>query len=102
MRLVFECRDQARRTLRPDGLITPYPVFLAQHHHPSTRVAAHRTWLREGIGEGELANIRMHLEQEQALGDPTFHAMVEKALGRPAKVRHRGRPKQSEIEPENI
>ena len=37
-------------------------------------------------------NIRAHLQQERALGDTQFHAMVEKALGC-VKLRNRGRPR---------
>ncbi len=78
-----------------DRLIKPHPVFLAQDRDPKTRAAAYRTWLREGVSEEELLSIRAHLEQERALGEPKFQAMIEKALGRPAYLRRRGRPKQS-------
>jgi putative transposase len=52
--------------------------------------------LREGVGEDELTSIRAHLEQERALGDAKFQAMIEKALGRPVHVRHRGRPRRAD------
>lgn len=71
---------------------SPHPSFLAQDIDPQIRTHAYRTWLREGVGDDELENIRAHLQQERALGDTTFQAMVQKALGRPVKLRNRGRP----------
>jgi putative transposase len=88
--------------LREDPLITSHPVFLAQDHDPQVRAAAYRTLLREGIGEDELLSIRAHLEQERALGDVKFQAMIEKALGHPAQLRPRGRPRQSHIQPGDV
>lgn len=76
-----------------DPLVTPHPSFLAQGIDPQVRTHAYRTWLREGVGDDELENIRAHLQQERALGDTKFQAMVEKALGRPVKLRKRGRPR---------
>lgn len=54
---------------------------------------AYRVWLREGVGDDELENIRARLQQERSLGNTTFQAMAEKALGRPVKLRTRGRPR---------
>ena len=76
-----------------DPLVTPHPSFLAQDIDPQIRTHAYRTWLREGVGDDELQHIRAHLQQERALGDIKFQAMVEKALGRPVKLRNRGRPR---------
>ncbi len=75
-----------------DPLATPHPSFLAQDIDPQRHTHAYRTWLREGVGDDELENIRAHLQQERTLGDTKFQAMVEKALGRPVKLRNRGRP----------
>lgn len=88
--------------LLKDPLVTPHPVFLAQGHDSQARTAAYRTWLREGVGEDELLGIRAHLEQERALGDAKFQAMIEKALGRPARLRPRGRPRRSGILPGDV
>lgn len=73
--------------------MNPHPVFLAQDRDPQMRAACYRARLREGVGE--LTSIRAHLEQERALGDAKFLAMIEKALGGPAHVRHRGRPRRA-------
>lgn len=82
--------------LGEDRLVKPHPVFLAQHPDPHERARVYQTWLREGINEDELRNIRTHLQQERALGDTKFQAMVAKALGRPVHVTGRGRPRQSD------
>jgi putative transposase len=82
--------------LSEDRLVSPHPVFLAQDRDPQTRAASYRAWLREGVGDDELTSIRAHLEQERALGDAKFQVMIEKALGRPVQVRHRGRPRRSD------
>jgi putative transposase len=92
----------ANLDLRKDLLVTPHPVFLAQDHDPQARAAAYRTWLHEGVSEDELLSIRVHLEQERALGDAKFQSMIERALGRPAQVRQRGRPRRPDIQPGNV
>lgn len=80
-----------------DPLLTPHPLYLALGHDPLQRAEAYGTWLRSGIGEDELAEIRRYIAQEGALGNPRFRRMVERALNRPATCRSRGRPgKQSE------
>lgn len=76
-----------------DPLITPHPVFLAQDPDPRKRTQAYRAWLQQGVTDDDLANIRAHLQQERALGDTTFQAMVEKALGRRVQAQGRGRPR---------
>lgn len=79
-----------------DELITPHATYLAIDADPVVRADAYREWLHQGVNEDELQRIRSHLKQERALGDPSFQAMVEKALGRPARVRFRGRPRSSQ------
>jgi len=56
------------------------------------RAAARRHWLNVLLDPDETSRIRAYTEQERALGEPCFQAMVEKALNRPATVRRRGRP----------
>lgn len=92
----------ANLALVDDELVTPHPVFLAQDHDSQNRVQAYRVWLREGVSDDELASIRAHLQQERALGDTKFQAMVEKTLGRPAHLRNRGRPRRSDHQPDTV
>lgn len=68
-----------------------HPTFEALGREPSARVDAYRAFLREGIASEELESLRAHLRQERALGDARFQLMVEKTLGRPARVRRPGR-----------
>ena len=77
-----------------DPLVTPHPVFLAQDPDPQKRSQAYQARLHEGVSDDDLARIRAHLQQERALGDVKFQVMVEKALGRPAQLRSRGRPRR--------
>ena len=79
--------------LLTDNLVTPHPLFLDLDTDPVQRANIYQTWLQEGVAVDDLDNIRAHLRQERALGDTKFQAMVEKALGRPARVRPGGRPR---------
>ena len=76
-------------------LITPHETFLAIAQDSRERHMAYREWLRAGVNNDEIEAIRLHLKQGRALGDRRFQAMVEKALGRPASIRPRGRPSAS-------
>jgi putative transposase len=89
----------ANLDLRADDIVTPHACYLDLHHDPSRRAAAYRAWLREGIDDEDLRRIRVHMEQERALGSPRFQAMAEATLGRPVHVRAPGRPRKRN--PEN-
>lgn len=78
--------------LKHDPLVSAHEVFLSLAADAKQRGEIYLSWLRAGIGDDELQNIREYLQQERALGSPTFQAMVEKTLGRPASTRARGRP----------
>lgn len=75
-----------------DSLITPLPTYLALGATPQERAVEYGRWLRAGIEDEEIAAIRNYIAQERALGCTRFQIMVEKALGRPAECRNRGRP----------
>lgn len=77
-----------------DDIVTPHACYLDLHHDPFERAAAYRTWLHEGTDDDNLRRIRVHMEQERALGSPRFQAMAEATLGRPVQVRARGRPRR--------
>jgi putative transposase len=80
--------------IRRDPMITPHPSLLSLASNPGERVTAYRQLLYESLPEEEIASIRQHLRQERSLGSERFQAMVEAALGRPAGVRPRGRPRK--------
>jgi putative transposase len=81
-----------------DPLVTPHPRFLALHPARAARSDIYRQWLRQGMSRHDLEGIRVHTQQQRALGDERFQIMIEKALGRPARPRPRGRPRRSETE----
>lgn len=83
---------------RHDDLVIPHASYLGLHSNADARAAAYLTWLREGVSDDDLARIRVHLEQERALGDRKFQSMVERALGHHVAVRPRGRPRRESRE----
>ncbi len=76
-----------------DPLVTPHPVYIALARELHARSAAYREWLHMGVSEDDLVAIRIHLQQERALGSARFRTMVERALNRPVTCRPRGRPR---------
>lgn len=78
--------------LDTDPAITPHAGFLALGDSPHARAISYRPWLHAGLGAEELNAIRMHLQQERALGSPRFQAMAAKTLNREVSCRPRGRP----------
>lgn len=78
-----------------DAMVTPHPVYLALGPDPVQRGAAYGEWLRQCIDENDLLSIRAHIQQERALGNPRFQAMVEQTLNRPVALRPRGRPRKA-------
>ncbi|WP_017462649.1 transposase [Dyella ginsengisoli] len=84
----------ANLSLQEDPLVTPHPAYLALDCDPTVRAKAYGEWLRQGVSEDDLLHIREHLQKERALGDRTFQALVERALGRSVAARPQGRPKR--------
>lgn len=74
-----------------DTLLTPHAVFAA-FASGDGGVAAYRAWLQAGVIDDDLAAIRIHIQQERALGNAQFQRMVSETLNRPVAVRPRGRP----------
>ncbi|MDN5780724.1 MAG: transposase [Luteimonas sp.] len=83
-----------RRGQACDPLLTLHPLYLSLGHDSMQRAKAYGAWLRLGIGEDELADVRRHMAQERVLGDPRFQRMVERALNRPVTCRPVGRPRK--------
>lgn len=77
-----------------DPLLTLHPLYLALGCDPSQRAKAYDAWLRAGVGDDDLADVRRYIAQERALGDARFQRMVERALNRPVNCRPRGRPRK--------
>jgi putative transposase len=77
-----------------DPLVTPHPVFTAFAMGGRGTANPYQAWLQEGIGPGDLAAIRTHLQQERVLGSERFQRMIGETLNRPVAVRPRGRPRR--------
>ncbi|MEP7186973.1 MAG: transposase [Rhodanobacter sp.] len=75
-----------------DPLVTPHSLYLALDQDATIRAEAYRAWLHAGVSDDDLQRIRVHLQQERALGDAKFQITVQKALGPPVSVRSLGRP----------
>lgn len=80
----------ANLAIQIDVMATP----LRLDGNPFVRAKVYGEWLRQGVSEDYPQRIREHLQKERALVDRTFQALVERALGRPAPARPRGRPKR--------
>ncbi len=81
---------------RADPLVTPHPSFLAMARTQEERRAAYRHHLRDGVNEEDITAIRAHLQQERALGNLRFQAMVAKTLNRTVEYRPIGRPRTTD------
>lgn len=77
----------------PNPLVTPHPLYLHLGPDPAARQAAYRALFADALGEEERANIRIHVQQQKALGTPRFQAEVGALLARNVVVRPRGRPR---------
>ncbi|MBB4605708.1 hypothetical protein GGR59_001953 [Xanthomonas arboricola] len=77
---------------RKHSALTPHPYWLALGSDPIERSNAYRALLDEALSDELLANIRLHLQQQRALGQDAFRAMVEAKTNRFAGVRPAHRP----------
>jgi putative transposase len=77
---------------RVDSLLTPHPAYTALGETDSERGVAYRAIIRQAITDDELLAIRIHLQQQRALGRDAFKAMVEAKTQRFAGVRPAHRP----------
>jgi putative transposase len=79
--------------LEQDFSVAFHDAYLQLGSTPSARATAYGVCLRQAVAADEAQAIRMHLQQERALGDPRFQAMVEKTLNRSVALRAPGRPR---------
>jgi len=62
---------------RRDPLVTPHPHYLALGPTPPARRQAYHELVDAAIGDDELAQIRLRLQRQHALGSDRFRAMIE-------------------------
>jgi putative transposase len=74
-------------------LVSPHPMYLQLGSNPATRQAAYCALLAEALSEEERATIRIHVQQQKALGTPHFQTKVAGLLARSVVVRPCGRPR---------
>ncbi|WP_218569794.1 hypothetical protein [Pseudomonas sp. Hp2] len=80
---------------RAHSALTPHPSWLVLGNAPVERSSAYRALLDEALPGELLADIRIHLQQQRALGHDAFRAMVEAKTHRFAGVKPRHRPRKS-------
>ncbi|MGH8148319.1 MAG: hypothetical protein ACREPY_18570, partial [Rhodanobacteraceae bacterium] len=86
----------------PDPLITPHAAWLALDKTPDGRRAAYRASFERVISDDDMTDIRAHVQQQKALGDPRFQAHIAVMLDRNVAVRPRGRPRRTSPGPEAV
>jgi putative transposase len=77
---------------RDDPMLSMHPAQLTLGATPNDRARAYRRLLNEAIADEDLAEIRLYLQQQRALGQDDFRAMVEAKTKRFAGVRPAHRP----------
>lgn len=76
-----------------DPLLAPHEVFEQLSPDPEVRRATYRQFLHETIPDDELSAIRLHANQQRALGSEDFQIRMEAALQRPVGLGRPGRPR---------
>ncbi|MCC5093896.1 MULTISPECIES: transposase [Xanthomonas] len=79
---------------RKHSALTPHSCWLALGSDPIERYKAYRALLDEALSDDLLASIRLHLQQQRALGHDAFRAMVEAKTRRFAGIRPAHRPRK--------
>lgn len=80
-----------------DPLIAPHPRYLALGVDAAARSRAYRALFDDVMTESTIAEIRVYLQQQKALGCDRFRDWVEARTGRFAGVRASGRPPASRL-----
>lgn len=76
-----------------EPMLSPHPAWLAIASTDAERATFHRRYLAEGIPAPLLSEIRLHLQQQRALGNDAFRAMVQERTQRFAATRPAHRPR---------
>lgn len=78
----------------PDERLVPHAAYAALGPDAPSRAAAYRALVDEATSNEELAEIRIYLQQQRALGDTPFHRRVENETRRYAAARPAHRPRK--------
>lgn len=79
-----------------DARITPHALYRALGRGDAARQAAYRSLFRPHLPQVAIDDIRLALNQNQALGNARFHAQIEAMTGRRCEARPRGRPRNED------
>jgi putative transposase len=80
-------------------LLKPHPIYMAISSEAKIRQERYRALFRSELDQDAINDIRLAINQNQALGDSRFHAEIEKRLGERRQAKPRGRPKAEDKEP---
>jgi putative transposase len=81
--------------LRHDPLLMPHPVYTQLGTNVIERSDAYRALFAEVLSDDALAEIRIYLQQQRALGTSDFQRRVEQQLQRFAAARPPHRPRKA-------
>ena len=82
---------------KTDALITPHPLYQSLVAADKERQSAYRALFRAELDKDAIADIRLALNQNQAIGNERFHAKIEKVTGVRREARPRGRPRLTPV-----
>jgi putative transposase len=74
-------------------MVTPHPLYLQLGPTPAARQAAYHALFSNTLADEDLANIRIHVQQQKVLGTSRFQIEIGALLARNVMVRPRGRPR---------
>ena len=75
-----------------DSTLRPHRAYQSLGSRTAERQSAYRALFDQVLGNDDINEIRAHIQQQRALGNDRFRAMVERKLGRCASVRPAHRP----------
>jgi putative transposase len=78
-----------------DGLRSPHPTYTALGRTAAERQSAYRALFRHALEDEAIADIRLAVNQGQALGDAGFYTKVAQITGERREPKPRGRPKKA-------
>lgn len=77
-----------------EPVVVPHAEYMALGLYSEQRMRAYRQLFEWDIQPEVLRDIRTYIQQQRALGSPTFQARVEETLGRCARARPAHRPRK--------
>ena len=75
-----------------NSTLRPHPAYQSLGSCAAERQSAYRALFDQVLGNDDINDIRAYIQQQRALGNDRFRAMLERKLGRCASVRPAHRP----------